>query len=326
MFKTRIIILIVTVFCLPYGVSFSRNVILDDRNVLYLPTPISLSQSEISFSGWSLGAINLNKDSVELYFKFNDASSPSNISISSSFKYIAFMKVGNVNNSSFPERTLIVTDIEKIKRNTVVGNGIYSYAWNPQNEILAYIKGHPDEDFPGFRSKGVFIYDPEEKNTTKIDFAGYDIAWDGSGQKLYMTNFSSVVCFNMTNQKLEKTEHKGIYFSPDNEYYFSKGYEGTPSLLYGSSDDKPVGPINERLQNIWKYYNYQEWLQRDMILADVGDKKYIVINIESNSIISEFQGNYVGSNRSGTKIVINPLREKTIDFGTYQIIDLGQGQ
>jgi len=139
-----------------------------------------------------------------------------------------------------PCLVLITTDGTELNRL----EGVQKYVWSPDGAQVAYIAGPSDEDYPGFKSTGTWVYSLSSNASTKAYTSGYDLNWAAFDGSLYIwegsPNQGLVHRYEPRTQELCESEYKGIFFSPDGKYVYRPNYEGTPFRLFLTQTNEEV--------------------------------------------------------------------------------------
>jgi hypothetical protein len=139
--------------------------------------------------------------------------------------------------SVLPRNSMVIIDTGGNEID-VLEEDVRELSWSPDGEKIAYITGTYREGGVGFKTTGVWIYDLKHKTRTRIrkDFphrqiegiegGGIEIAWAGHDNNIYIRDFDyldGIYRYNTESGKSEKSDCKGIDFSPDGKYYIGEG-------------------------------------------------------------------------------------------------------
>ncbi len=238
-----------------------------------------------------------------------------------------------------PKNNLIILD-----RN---GNLLYTFeedirkvAWSPGSDKLACIAGTYHEGGFGFTPTGVWVYDINTGEKKKIAERARQIRWAEFDNNIYFKKYR----YNPETDKIDTTNFKDIYFSPNGKYYFvpSNPEAETEFQLYETATNKEIKGFKSQLkkqidrEGIIKII---DWVRRrdssllvSVVLYEkkptvkVSEKEYaiptekskiqsitnFIYDIEKDQVIKEFEGIHTKWIRSGKTIIIE--REGKIAF------------
>lgn len=230
-----------------------------------------------------------------------------------------------------PKNNLIILD-----RN---GNLLYTFeedirkvAWSPGSDKLACIAGTYHEGGFGFTPTGVWVYDINTGEKKKIAERARQIRWAEFDNNIYFKKYR----YNPETDKIDTTNFKDIYFSPNGKYYFvpSNPEAETEFQLYETATNKEIKGFKSQLkkqidrEGILKI---TDWLRRrdssllvSVVLYEktptvkVSEKEHLIpikkpkiqsimnfiYDIEKAQVIKEFEGIHTKWIGSGKTIMI----------------------
>jgi hypothetical protein len=206
-------------------------------------------------------------DSVLLYQSKADFIDRSSLSVSAHNSYYAVIEqiFGKYNTKEselkcrydvLPRVVLTIYDKNGHSVDSVMD--VFAYVWDNKGSRIAfttcdfsyaeYIESHPT---------GLWILNIGTGKPIKIANHAENLFWAKHDGCLYYTAYTSkgdsVYKWNPTDNSIEVTNHKDVYFSPDGKYYLSLYKEddwGKPIQLYDSNTDKRLFVIKSAEQNI----------------------------------------------------------------------------
>jgi dipeptidyl aminopeptidase/acylaminoacyl peptidase len=169
---------------------------------------------KLDYKGGSENKISYSPDSKFIY-----------IAVSPDKKFIS-ATLAKKNRNNLNDYHLIILD-KYGKEWLRINKNVQRYEWSPDGAYLMFITGEDREEGIGFLPDGLYILNVSTKEIQEISFEGfhpYRLHWlqtddENSG---YMRAISSdpelkIVKYNINKRRFEKTEAKGIHFSPDGE-------------------------------------------------------------------------------------------------------------
>ena len=207
-----------------------------------------------------------------LGFSDCDSNVISDLMISPDAKHIAFIEdciKGPPTTEQMHTFFLRILTVEG-KEVVSIENGV-KYAWSPDGEDIAFIRGtYRDAGF-GFSSMGMAIWNKSTQEIVDLD-AGYPYAlhWASFDEHLYIKGIG-VMRVDIEERSAEPTPLLDIDFSPDGKHYLRFQKALPPYTLYTTETNQPVdkGPVAEALMDILNYYYYVCWLNAEnLILYD----------------------------------------------------------
>jgi|GEM_PF-2106137 len=164
------------------------------------------------------------------------------ISVSPNSRYIAFIEETKpeCNRDGVyvvaPQRNLVILDGSGKVVNRLDDKDVKKYVWSPDAEKIAFVSFKPcDCDYKYKCPSGAWVFDLNTLELTNIRDRATEINWTVFDSAVYLYD-GAVVIRNPVTQKIEATEYKDIYFSPDGKYYLKLWKdEGRPIQLYETS-------------------------------------------------------------------------------------------
>lgn len=168
------------------------------------------------------------------------------VGVSADGEYIAFRE--KVHRDFFaPYRLVVIDPSGRVLR--VVDKNVQRFTWCCGAGKMAVITGQTAESHPGFLPDrdGVFVVDVltgSEIALPDIPFP-YQLHWAAFDSSLYIRTSTTpddptlVYRYQPATGELSRTSRRGIFFSPDGQYYFEDLVAGSFGL-YRSSDDADV--------------------------------------------------------------------------------------
>lgn len=304
-----------------------KKVVINEDAFLH-SLPLTVTRNAVIFKGSdNLYLIDVDKESFSLlappssdkYVKSSYSISPDN----SKLAVVMFKRSANVN---IYNNSLTLIDLNSMKQRHVQ-SGIIDFCWSPKGDGLVYITGTYQDDFPGFKSDGVWIYNLEVDENTKIFSSGRRVSWSNYDGNIYITDYYTVHRYVVQSQEMEKTDLKGIYFSPDCKYYASGPHETESSVIYYRDKNTKDEVINQSLKEALGYFYYRSWLpEHNYLLVSGGQYVNIVMDVYKNKIINRFEGDLLGIDWQGKHALIQEIvkdkKDKRINRDSIKVIDL----
>lgn len=286
---------------------FSRQTILMDKSGhLYKSLPLIIKSDGLNANGMAIYKIDMENANAQLFYQSNSNCFQSMLAISSTDNYISFLQGCVEGDSIYEENNLVIIEKES-KRQIIVSDRVYSYCWHFDKDLIVYITGIDREGFPGFTSNGVWVFDIKTNKKHKIAENGYDVFWSEHDGNIYVTNFFQVFRYDVKKEAGEVVPYKGIYFSPDGKYYCEGNYEGNPSYIYRTADNKPIEEWNKKLSQMDQYFTFYSWITGSQAALFRINDRNIVFDVHTGGISQEFKGDVIGINKAGNKIFLNPV-------------------
>ncbi|MFH2049638.1 MAG: hypothetical protein ABIJ12_09345 [bacterium] len=134
-----------------------------------------------------------------------------------------------------PEYCLVILD-DMGKLVSQIDKDIKKYVWSPDGNEIAFLTFNPcDPDYQYKCPTGVWAFDIATSNMKKICDRATEINWAQFDSAVYLYNLGVVTRWDPITEKLDTTEFKDIYFSPDGKYYLRLWKdEGKPIQLYNT--------------------------------------------------------------------------------------------
>lgn len=185
------------------------------------------------------------------------------LTVSPNNKYIAFIEEAQPKYKRDgyeipPQYNLVILDASGNMINHIDAD-IKKYSWNPNGEKIAYLTFAPcDPDYQYKCPTGAWVFDIGTDKKTKVIDRAYEMNWAIFDSAVYLYDHKKVIRWNSLLDKLDTTDYKDIYFSPDGKYYlhFPKYEESFPVQLYLAETNKNVSnKLPEDLGNLigWVY-------------------------------------------------------------------------
>jgi len=209
---------------------------------------------------------------------------------------------------------------------------VSSATFSADSTCMAYFADYPGrlegEAPPGYE-EGVWLYNFETKLNKKIAKAAIDINWAEFDGNIYILYGHEVTCYNTKTDRVESTSYKGIYFSPNGEYYASKiDPEGPYWTIYRTSDNQEMtewmNTIKRKGGDIG-VYDFQFWSKKlKAVVFRISNSENMIFDIDQGKTIGYFEGIFIGTNYDGSMVAVHPIiKEKPgVDFSKAKIIDL----
>jgi hypothetical protein len=205
------------------------------------------------------------------------------------------------------------------KINNVINRIRYGYfSWSPDGDKIVYVTGKSmtERRYP-FEPQGVFIYDINKDTILKISEKGTDVKWAKHDKKIYIQNnfiedsAADVSVYDPNENKLVKSDKKGIIFTDDGKYYIAKKVDGfdeeavTEYSIYDNASNKPIYHFNEdeKYLLVESYGNYW-FIKSTHNLLIAGSMKYIVFDVDKKKIIANRNKSLIGFNADMTKGIV----------------------
>lgn len=204
------------------------------------------------------------------------------------------------------------SDGEKLKViDDVLSKGINNYfSWSVDGAKIVYVKGD-DIIEGGIQPKGVWIYDLDKDREIMISKWGAEVYWSKYDNNIYIQNEfkadnpSNISVYNLTTDKLTKSDKHGIYLSDDGKYYigYSKpaGYEsGFTRNVFETATNKKAFDWPEGMLTQLKFITNTHYL-----LTWTSHGGYKVFDVDKARVIRKVEkAGVVGWNKDMTKLVV----------------------
>lgn len=229
------------------------------------------------------------------------------VSASPNDEYIAMLGIDRgffqTRDGSYYQKTKMVV-LDKQGREVLVVDSTWRYAWGPDGKQIACIIGvvYEGKSYP--KSERLQVHDLERKTSKNLGACTeVDLAWAPFDSLIYTKGrMKEIYKYNPKSTRKEKTEYKGIYFSPDGEYYFDKGLGGTITEVYSRADNRLATP-----QVIKKMVtNFVTWLPDTPSVLLVGDflGEKAIVDVETGISKKKIQGHWLGYDKGTKEIII----------------------
>lgn len=197
--------------------------------------------------------------------------------------------------------------LEKTGRVLKKIEGVQRFSWSPNGAYIACILGEDTEGF-GFVPSDLVVVNT---STWKQKIIGRrirytDVSWAAFDSMIYVTDYHRVYRVNPESGLTEKTERRGIFFSPNGKYYYNANYEGGSFAVFDAMDDRVVTP--SWLEEKTTFVNSHRWIGGTSVLV-AGDitKSQKVVDIATGKLLASFPGYFVGfDSRTGDMLRYDP--------------------
>jgi len=192
------------------------------------------------------------------------------------------------------------------------------FSWSPDGNKIAYVTGKSlVEVFRPFEPQGIYIYDISNDTIRKISEKGTDVKWAKYDNKIYIQdNFlhnseAEISVYDPVENKLTKTNKKGLIFSDDGKYYLAQKLIGfledsmTEYAVFDNISNKPVYRFTEDEKGLLDESsgNYR-FIKGTHNLLIVGTSQYKVFDVDKRKTIAKWDKSLIGLNKDMTKGVI----------------------
>jgi len=213
---------------------------------------------------------------------------------------------------------LMILDTRNGKEIRCFNNG-HKSSFSPDGKEIAFteqIFGERGSQPPlGYRG-GMWIYNFHNNRAKRVsdgDFASSDINWSPHDNNIYVCYYDEVSRYNVSLARLEPTEYRGIYFSPNGLYYVSTPNE-SGAKIYQTSDNREMiewgNLIKAKCRTNAPQMRYRLWSKQlnALVISPGPDWQNVVFSIPDGDIAGEFEGFVIGSNYNGTVVAIHPMK------------------
>ncbi len=139
-------------------------------------------------------------------------------------------------------------------------------SWSPDGKKLAYIKALRIEEGMGYSPTMSCIYELGASKETQLEFKTYDLNWVAADHLVYHIDFRTgrVKTYDPETGTFALSTKRGIYVSPDGNYYFCPNYEGGEFALYSDNDQDITAQLLKSLgiRNVQR----AEWVEGHTLL------------------------------------------------------------
>jgi hypothetical protein len=188
----------------------------------------------------------------------------------------------------------------------VIKGKAIAYCWISQNNDLLYLVtdsvveygvGAPAKQIGIFRSKTMtdeIIYEISDFNELYLK----DIQYAAFDQNIYIYNFlrdkTKVFRLDLENKMLIPTNYRGIYFSPDGEYYIDNSFIENPVTLYKTKTNEEIW--SSRTSGIAHLYYLLSWhiTENEKCFFISGIYGVAKINCENGNLVKYYEMPEVG--------------------------------
>jgi hypothetical protein len=134
-----------------------------------------------------------------------------------------------------------------------IGDDVRELSWSPDGERIACLTGSYNEDV-GFNPTGIFIYNLTSKDKMPIEIPianpaiewckepGYQICWARHDSNIYIKRAESCggnYMYDVKTGQTRQVPYKGIYFSPDGEFYLDVDPENG-NFVYETTSNREI--------------------------------------------------------------------------------------
>ena len=273
--------------------------------------------------------IDLRDNSKTIFYEA-DKKPMDRLTLSPDNNYIAVTR-----GETYPMTEILIID-KKLRTRKIainVDKGILTYVWSPDSKKIAYMTGFRDQAEMGqIISTGIWVYDLEKGEKTKIADTARDIEWlpngafclyveyeepKGSAIKAYKT-----IIYNTANGAIQE-EKKGINMSLDGKYSVDPLYigytpmtkeaeESTHTDFYDLKEGRKI--LSASLNKIYTelptiLWREILWLKGNRMVVEKTIKNSLawdisVCDLEHNKVLKEVRGQIIGVNSDRSKIVL----------------------
>lgn len=180
---------------------------------------------------------------------------------------------------------------------------VQDYVWSPNGKAIVCITGTDIEGF-GFKADKLMVIDISSWNQRVLqeNVRIQDVFWAEFDSMIYTTDFQTVYQINPKTGVISKTDYKGIYFSPDGNYYFVANYEGGTFGVYDRRTNKDVTPEGYKENPA---VNFHRWLPEGstLVFGDTFREKQ-VFDAAMRTIRKTVSGQMLGYNKQTKEFIV----------------------
>ena len=219
---------------------------------------------------------------------------------------------------------LIIINLKGQKLQTLAEN-VKRYSWQPIGDKISFLSFAPkDADYPFRFPAGVWVSDIATGEKKKIAEGAQKIVWARFDSCVYFSDWKKVYKWNPKTDKVDTTDYKDFYFSPDGMYYYYLPHleVGGPIQLFERSTNKDISHIlPEDLGSLSGWvFNQRHFLlfvKADVITETVGEGPVKVVksrevrnvqnfifDVEKRKVVKEFDGKISPWVGNGSKIIV----------------------
>jgi len=337
--KLLIVFLVIILAAYPLILIGSQSICITPNRISFSPPLTKQSSYSIITYDFNINSYKPfysipNRDKCHINGQFIDPTG-SKIAISETCKF-EYSK--NKANESQNYYLLDILDLNSKTEIISLKHASYNFSFSPDGNSIVYLTsylGESDGLNPpiGFES-GIYIYNFTTKSQVNLDATKIqpeDINWSVHDNNIYIYNsYNKVFRYNMTTNKLELTRYKGIYFTPDGQYYSNMADEERISQIYRVSDNTEMTDWEKKIADSAKSTFTNLVFVSKKLNAFVfyfGMTSEGVTNIifgtKQGKVIGKFEGLVTGTDPDGNLVQIHPLKnDHSPDYGKIEIIDL----
>lgn len=168
------------------------------------------------------------------------------LSVSPDGKYLSFIETTQGPNGR--ERSFVVMRPSGLLVRRMPLNDIQRYVWCCGEGNIAVVTGPDYEGGIGFLPQHARLIDVETGAERKLLSIRqpFQLHWAAFDSSLYIKSFypqpdgPAVYRYDATTRELSATSRKGVFFSPDGQYYFDPSVEGSQFRLYRATGDSEI--------------------------------------------------------------------------------------
>jgi len=205
---------------------------------------------------------------------------------------------------TFERTVLYIVDRDGNQIDQVEG-GVRSFAWSPDGEQLAYVTGDYKNTEGVYGNTKAWIWG-RDKSRRQISGDIHDkVSWAAFDDNIYLWErtatgaYGAVLRYNVSANRLERTSHKGIFFSPTGTYYFHPG-----------------GGYRENV-----YLRATDTVIRSQVISELAAWRPIAWARDSDFLLMEAMK---GPNDPVEQAVFDPVNDSAIDLRLGQSFMWGQ--
>jgi len=198
---------------------------------------------------------------------------------------------------------------------------VQNYCWGLDSKKLYYITGKTDSELkPPIIPDGVWMYDIVTNKEQKIAEKGWDITNVLFDNNIYFWNGDKYLRYNVTKNKVEKTDIKETDMTQNKRYYIHYLHAEDPDAweppywspfrIFDTQENQDLPPekilfISERDPGevMWAM-DSKTIIFRGNIERKIYDQQMYVYNFVDNQLIKTFKGKVFGMNHERTKLVV----------------------
>jgi hypothetical protein len=302
-------VIIIFFFCVEFCVS--QNLIISaaednpkDNHKLFLYNPTVKSwqlfyrNDAISFIPYSTGAISPNGKFVAVWGFHPHMSREKN-------------------GEGYSASELIVIDSKG--KAVFVKDSVAGYSWAPDSKSITWIEGITPERWEAPLSTRIGIYSIVKNSTIDLGRSrAVEIKWNSYDNRIYVLDSGNVVYrYDPERHVKDRTNYKGIVFSPDGKYYFDEADGGGLYSVYDAGTNQKI-TLGIEKRGMLPINNFADWvpymnhsLVFGKVLEDNKSEEMKIFNVETKKQIQALTGPIVGYDAKNKQILIR--KDKTIE-------------